>query len=346
MSAINNIISQRLRGKTRLRRIKAVIVKAVEGSNDTKFEVSYFENEQDKKLVLLNKSHDVLAEGDHVWIHYWNTISDGYIAIKTGLSDFGVNDDEPIQRPMHSETSVGAAYSFDKGDEINSDYYSYNVTEQTNSYGRFTYAYGTRSLISVLRHQQVGRKLYTLFIIRYNWTLYDNSTIEADTVGRMQDGQSYVDYGTDIATVYNEKTFFCFRRIINDDRFTFYNSRAYIDLRSYSTQLRYYLIWQTEDGTETVIHIFPYGYTQEQVGFFITSDGGLAFGINSFLDTDGSRGYAIAGLTIIPTTYDAQQSKWVLDSNAATFSFSVPLKRIPYNIQSVNHIVSQQQTEV
>ena len=339
MSAINNIISQRLRGKTRLRRIEAVIVKAVEGSDNTKFEVSYFEDEQDKKkLVLLNKSHDVLAEGDHVWIHYWNTVSDGYIAIKTGLSDFGVNDDEPIQRPMHSETSVGAAYSFDKGSSVNSNYFSYDVTEQTNTYGRFGYEYGTRTPV-VLRHQEFDGELWTYFIIRYNWTLYDNSTVEADTVFR------HGDVGTDIATVHHEKTFFCFRRI-NDNEFSFYHSRVYIDLRLYgSSQYRYHLIWQTEEGTETIIHIFYSGYTQEQVGFFITSDGVLAFGINSFLDTDGSRGYAIAGLTIVPTTYDSQKSKWVLDSNAATFNFSVPLKRNSYNIQSVNHIVSQQQTE-
>lgn len=37
-----------------------------------------------KHLVLFNKSGEVLEAGDHVWVYYWNTLADGYIALRCG----------------------------------------------------------------------------------------------------------------------------------------------------------------------------------------------------------------------------------------------------------------------
>lgn len=45
------------------------------------------ENEGAKSIVLLNKTGEYLSIGDAVWVYYWNTITDGYVAIKIGLSN-------------------------------------------------------------------------------------------------------------------------------------------------------------------------------------------------------------------------------------------------------------------
>lgn len=37
-----------------------------------------------KHLVLFNKSGEILEEGDHVWVYYWNALADGYIALRCG----------------------------------------------------------------------------------------------------------------------------------------------------------------------------------------------------------------------------------------------------------------------
>lgn len=43
--------------------------------------------EKEKKLLtLMNKTGEPLDVGDHVWIYYWRTITDGYVAIKIGAS--------------------------------------------------------------------------------------------------------------------------------------------------------------------------------------------------------------------------------------------------------------------
>ena len=44
------------------------------------------EEENTKSIILLNKTGEVLSVGDAVWVYYWNTITDGYVAIKIGLS--------------------------------------------------------------------------------------------------------------------------------------------------------------------------------------------------------------------------------------------------------------------
>jgi len=38
----------------------------------------------DKSLNLLNKTGEILSEGDHVWVYYWHTLTDGYIALRNG----------------------------------------------------------------------------------------------------------------------------------------------------------------------------------------------------------------------------------------------------------------------
>lgn len=123
---------QRLKSKPKMKRICGIIKKVIENTNNTKFQVSVFNNNNEKHdIVLLNKTKEVLQEGDTVWIHYWNTITDGYIAIKIGLSSFGSGGGSVIERPLHCEAAIIDSYRFNKKNSLISNTYSYTIEEQS-----------------------------------------------------------------------------------------------------------------------------------------------------------------------------------------------------------------------
>lgn len=112
MNIINQLITNELKKKPCLHRVYGIIMQAITtkgadgkqketGKFKVKIVQDYDEIKEIKKqidneeevdvsncITLLNKSHDHLAVGDYVWIHYWNTLADGYVAIKVGLSSF------------------------------------------------------------------------------------------------------------------------------------------------------------------------------------------------------------------------------------------------------------------
>ena len=63
-----------------IKRTTGIINYVVEDSHDTLADVQI----GTKHLILLNKSGEILEEGDHVWVYYWNSIADGYIALRCG----------------------------------------------------------------------------------------------------------------------------------------------------------------------------------------------------------------------------------------------------------------------
>ena len=63
-----------------IKRVVGVINYVVADSHDTLADVQI----DTKHLILLNKSGEILEEGDHVWVYYWNNIADGYIALRCG----------------------------------------------------------------------------------------------------------------------------------------------------------------------------------------------------------------------------------------------------------------------
>lgn len=143
MNTLYNIIYRRLQGKTRLKRISAVVVEVVENSNNTKFKVTYANSKNDEICIqLINKSKDSLSEGDHVWIYYWNSVTDGYIALKNGLSSFGTDSGggETIIPPIETETNVINSYKFSKSNVTNSNSYSYSISEQTTQSERVSFS--------------------------------------------------------------------------------------------------------------------------------------------------------------------------------------------------------------
>lgn len=150
MDLLNNLITTRLNQMPRIKRIIGVVKKVVEDTDSAKVKVKirdinnedYIkpdevdgESEQDEQedpdekhwLTLLNKSKDKLEVGDCVWVHYWNTISDGYVAIKIGLSKFKTSSAIVIVRPLHSKTKVGDSYSFYKKTITHNKTYTYST---------------------------------------------------------------------------------------------------------------------------------------------------------------------------------------------------------------------------
>lgn len=65
------------------------------------------DNGHNAKFTFLNKTGERLSVGDNVLVYYWNTIADGYVAIKIGLSA------EPIIHP-----DMTADYSFTLTDDV------------------------------------------------------------------------------------------------------------------------------------------------------------------------------------------------------------------------------------
>lgn len=58
----------------------------IRGITDDDLVEEVIEDDPDEKnwLTMLNKTGQVLKVGDAVWIHYWRSITDGYVAIKIG----------------------------------------------------------------------------------------------------------------------------------------------------------------------------------------------------------------------------------------------------------------------
>lgn len=63
-----------------IKRVTGIIQSVVPDTNYGKAVVQI----GNKSITLINKSKEFLAEGDHVWVHYWNSLADGYIALRCG----------------------------------------------------------------------------------------------------------------------------------------------------------------------------------------------------------------------------------------------------------------------
>lgn len=87
---------------------KVKIVRNYDEAKQVKHNIdSGYSIDTSKDITLLNKSHDALELGDYVWVHYWNTITDGYIAIKVGLSTYESGEET---RPYHRTAHILDAY--------------------------------------------------------------------------------------------------------------------------------------------------------------------------------------------------------------------------------------------
>lgn len=119
LNALNNIITNRLKKKPCLKRVRGIITEFVMKTDFTgrehvtgkyKVRIAIDQDEIDKlehdikegieidtsnDLILINKSNDAFYLGCPVWVHYWNTPSDGYIALMIGRSRPPARPEEP-----------------------------------------------------------------------------------------------------------------------------------------------------------------------------------------------------------------------------------------------------------
>ena len=131
MKELNEIITRILKQKPSIKRVRGIVTgEVVKGNNAPtgKYKVRITQDQEEIKniqhsvengvtinssgdLTLVDKTHDtsvdILKPGDTVWVHYWNTPSDGYIAMKNGLSHLW---DEGDVRPWHRSATITDAY--------------------------------------------------------------------------------------------------------------------------------------------------------------------------------------------------------------------------------------------
>ena len=80
LSFLNDTFNGVYAQKDSMKRVTGVIESVVPGTDYGKAVVTI----GNKSLTMINKSGEVLAAGDHVWVHYWNSLADGYIALRCG----------------------------------------------------------------------------------------------------------------------------------------------------------------------------------------------------------------------------------------------------------------------
>ena len=78
-------------------------------------------------VTLLNMTGEELKNGDSVWIHYWTTVTSGYIAIKNGGSKYNTSGDSlTVQKLAVLTVEQGNLYAhakkYDSSSEWGSDY--------------------------------------------------------------------------------------------------------------------------------------------------------------------------------------------------------------------------------
>ena len=137
MNVINQLITNELKKKSCIHRAYGIVTQVitVKGSDGqdketgqfkVKIAKDYNEIKHIKELIdsggevdipncltLTNKSHDTLEVGDYVWVHYWNMVSDGYIAIKVGLSVISMPETIPYYRTLVDIVDI---YTIGEGD--------------------------------------------------------------------------------------------------------------------------------------------------------------------------------------------------------------------------------------
>ena len=87
---VNQIIDSNFKRLPNLKRAYGKIKSIMSNNAKVLVEIlSTEEEEKNRELWFLNKTGEILAVDDLVWIYYWNTITDGYVAVKQGLSNAG-----------------------------------------------------------------------------------------------------------------------------------------------------------------------------------------------------------------------------------------------------------------
>lgn len=136
MNSLNNIITNELKKQPSIKRIYGVVTEVIRKHWDSgrisslgkckvriirdyntiqevEREIENQNIDTSKDITLLNWTKEELQVGDHVWVHYWNAVTDGYIAIKVGLSVITAYETIPYDRTL---VDIGDIYIIEEGD--------------------------------------------------------------------------------------------------------------------------------------------------------------------------------------------------------------------------------------
>lgn len=80
-------------------------------------------------VTLPNKTNQILEVGDYVWVHYWQNITDGYVAFKNGQGDYMLNVGEGVN---NSTISIDNAFLLREGSH---EYITTHTYDLNDSYG-------------------------------------------------------------------------------------------------------------------------------------------------------------------------------------------------------------------
>lgn len=98
----NRIVDYNYQALDTIKREYGTIKELVPDTDSAKVVVKFLNRNEDNGietiLTLLNKTGERLQVEDNVMIYYWNTLSDGYVAIKLGESS------PPVDRPDKTST--------------------------------------------------------------------------------------------------------------------------------------------------------------------------------------------------------------------------------------------------
>lgn len=117
LNDFNNIIDYNYQALDTIKREYGVVKQWVPYTDSAKVVVKVLnrddkDGEKETLLTLLNKTGERLNVGDNVLIYYWNTLSDGYVAIKIGESS------PPVSHPDKNATWSYVMIEPDRLDDI------------------------------------------------------------------------------------------------------------------------------------------------------------------------------------------------------------------------------------
>lgn len=85
-------------------------------------------------VTLLNKTCQILEVGDYVWIHYWKSINDGYIAIRNGDGEYRIGAGDSTN---NSAISIDNAFLLREGSYEYVTTHSYNPNHSYDTLHNF-----------------------------------------------------------------------------------------------------------------------------------------------------------------------------------------------------------------
>lgn len=115
---IRDVVAREVKKSEVLKHIPGTVVRIVDNTYNGKAVV----NVMGRTLTLINKTGEILAQGDGVIIHYWDNVANGYIALRCGLPNpaGGLNIEnavvgyESIAKLNNISKSVEKVYSENK----------------------------------------------------------------------------------------------------------------------------------------------------------------------------------------------------------------------------------------